>query len=58
MAVYDQISVVFKLINKDLYNWVIRRSEEEDMSKSAFIIRSLKKIRKSEESEDGEKNNT
>lgn len=55
MAIYDQISVIFKLLNKDLYNWVIRRSEEEDMSKSAFVIRSLKRIRKSEENGDGEK---
>ena len=57
MAIYDQISVVFKLLNKDLYNWVIKRSQEEDMSKSAFVIRSLKKIKKMEESEDGKKIN-
>lgn len=55
MAIYDQISVVFKLLNKDMYNWVLKRSQEEDMSKSAFIIRSLKKIRKLEENDDGTK---
>lgn len=49
MAEYDQISVVFKLLNKDLYNWIIKRSEEEDMSRSSFIIRSLKKIRAMED---------
>lgn len=54
MASYDQISVIFKIINKEVYQWVCKRSEEEDMSKSAFIVRSLKKIRKMEKLSDDE----
>jgi hypothetical protein len=47
---YDKIYVVFKFINRPLYDWVVRRSQEEDMSMSAFIIRSLKLAKKIEES--------
>jgi len=53
MTAYEKIGVLFKALNHDLYEWVVRRSEEEDMSMSAFIVRSLKKIRKLEESGDG-----
>ena len=49
---YEKIGVLFKKLNLDLYEWVVRRSKEEDMSMSAFIVRSLKKIRRIEESED------
>ena len=42
---YDKISILFKHTNKHLYEWIIRRSKEEDMSMSSFIVRSLKKIK-------------
>jgi len=48
MPKYEQICVIFKSANKEIREWVAERSEEEDMSMSAFIIRSLKKIRKME----------
>ena len=53
---YDKICVLFKNINSNLYQWVISRSKEEDMSMSSFIIRSLKKIKKAEETDDDKKN--
>lgn len=46
---YDKIYVVFKLINKPLFDWVVKRSSEEDMSMSAFIVRSLKVAKKKED---------
>lgn len=48
MPEYSKIGVVFKAINSDLFYWVKARSEEEDVSCSAFIIRALKKLRKEE----------
>ena len=56
MATYEKIGVLFKALNHDLYKWVVKRSEEEDMSMSAFIVRSLKKIKKLEERGDGKEN--
>ena len=49
---YDKISILFKETNKDLYNWIVQRCKEEDMSMSSFIVHSLKKIKK-EEDDDG-----
>ncbi|KKL24209.1 hypothetical protein LCGC14_2417640 [marine sediment metagenome] len=48
---YEKIGVLFKKLNLDLYKWVVRRSKEEDMSMSSFIVRSLKKIRRIENDE-------
>jgi len=52
---YEKISVVFKDANKDLFQWIMKRCKEEDMSMSSFIVRSLKKIKKMEDEQD-EKN--
>lgn len=52
---YEKIGVLFKELNNDLYKWVVRRSKEEDMSMSAFVIRSLKKIRRMENDNGKEK---
>jgi len=42
---------------QEIYEWAIKRCEEEDMSASAFIVRSLKKIKKFEENENGKETN-
>jgi len=48
MAKYNKASAIFKEHNKDLYNWVLEQAKNEDISVSAFIIRSLKKIREAQ----------
>ncbi|KKL82785.1 hypothetical protein LCGC14_1981260 [marine sediment metagenome] len=55
---YDKIYVIFKALNKEVYDWVLSKSQDGDLSRSAFILQCLKKIKKAEENEDGEKTNT
>lgn len=45
MPKYNKASAIFKQHNIDLYNWLLEQAKQEDISVSAFIIRSLKKIR-------------
>jgi hypothetical protein len=42
MPNYDKIAVIFKSKNKEIYEWVVKESENLDMSMSAFILRILK----------------
>lgn len=55
MTKYKKINALFKKQNFDLFDWIIKRAKEEDVSLSTFIIRSLKKIR---EIEDGDHEKT
>jgi len=45
---YKKINALFKEFNFDLYEWVLQRAKEEDISLSSFIIRALKKVRNME----------
>ena len=45
MPKYKKASAIFKQHNVDLYNWLLAQAKQEDISVSAFIVRSLKKIR-------------
>ncbi|KKL50976.1 hypothetical protein LCGC14_2300090 [marine sediment metagenome] len=52
---YDKIYVLFKDLNKDVYDWVLLKAQEGDLSRSSFILQCLKKIKKMEENDNGEK---
>lgn len=45
MPKYKNISVLFKEKNNDVYDWVVKQSDNEDISMSAFILRLLKKVK-------------
>ena len=51
---YDKISLIFKETNKDLFEWILKRAEEEDQTSSCFVIHILKKIR-AQEAQDAKK---
>ena len=52
---YDKIYVLFKDLNKDVYDWVLLKAQEGDLSRSSFILQCLKKVKKQEENDNGEK---
>lgn len=54
MPKYKTINVVFKSSNDELHNWILEESGSGDISRSAFIIRSLKKLKKLLEKRDEE----